>query len=230
MTFFSSIKKVYFLILISPLDKRFKKLYDYQHEHCSHCGRCLLNKHSTTETDILNISKKYISKNGLSSFNVRTITKECGISIGTLYNYFPSKSDLIIAAVESVWKEIFEPFTHFHTADCFPETVKCMYETIENGNSKYPGFFSIHSLNFASEEKKEGIQMMNAYFSRLKENLLLVLRNDKSVNRMVFTEDFSDEKFIDYVFTLLLSCLLNREDPTPLLAFISNYIYRELPH
>ena len=90
-----------------------------------------MNKHSTTETDILNISKKYISKNGLSSFNVRTITKECGISIGTLYNYFPSKSDLIIAAVESVWKEIFEPFTHFHTADCFPETVKCMYETME---------------------------------------------------------------------------------------------------
>lgn len=185
-----------------------------------------LNKQLTTEADILKVSKKYILQNGFSSFNVRTITRECGISIGTLYNYFPSKTELVIATVESIWKEIFEPFNNLSDFDRFPEVVKCMYETIENGNSRYPGFFSIHYLSFASEGKKEGIEMMNSYFSRLKKNLLVVLRKDTSVNPEIFNDEFSDEKFIDYVFTLLLSSLLNKEDLVPLLTFISNYIYK----
>ena len=68
-----------------------------------------MNKLVTTQEDILAISKKFILENGLPAFNIRAIAKECGISIGAVYNYFPSKSALITAAVESVWTEIFEP-------------------------------------------------------------------------------------------------------------------------
>ncbi|MDO4454708.1 MAG: TetR/AcrR family transcriptional regulator [Eubacteriales bacterium] len=185
-----------------------------------------MNRQITTEEAILNISKKYILKNGISSFNIRRIAKECGISVGTLYNYFPSKTQLIISTVESVWREIFEPFDHLAESDHFIEVVQRMYEIIENGNTKYPGFFSFHSLNFAAEGKKEGIEMMNLYFSKLKENLLDVLRKDTMIKKDLFHHEFTDEKLIDYIFTLMVSSLLNREDPSPLFIFISNYIYR----
>jgi len=185
-----------------------------------------LNRQITTEEAILNKSKKYILKNGISSFNMRNIAQECGISIGTVYNYFPSKTKLVIATVESVWKEIFEPFDHLTKSNRFIEAVQCMYQIIENGNTKYPGFFSIHSLNFATEGKKEGIEMMNLYFSRLKKTLLDVLRKDPQVKKDLFHHELTEEKFIDYIFTLLISALLKREDFSPLLIFISNYIYK----
>ncbi len=184
-----------------------------------------MNKLITTQEDILSVSKKFILENGLSSFNIRTVAKECGISIGTVYNYFPSKSELIIATVESVWAEIFEPLNNLKTFNNFVEAVQCMFEIIENGNSKYPGFFSVHSLNFASEEKKEGIQMMNSYFSKLKQKLLFILKEDTNIRKNIFDDTLSAEKFIDYIFTLLISILLNKEDCNPLLTFITNYIY-----
>lgn len=132
----------------------------------------------------------------------------------------------MLATVESIWQEIFEPFHNLSDFNRFPEVVRRMYETIENGNSRYPGFFSVHYLSFASEGKKEGIEMMNSCFCRLKENLLAALRKDTSVNPKIFNDDFSDEKFIEYVFALLLSSLLQKEDLAPLLTFISNYIYK----
>lgn len=184
-----------------------------------------MNKQMTTEEDILNISKKYIIKNGFSSFNIRSITKECGISIGTIYNYFPSKNALLIATVESIWKEIFQPL-NLIKFDNFIDVVKCMYESIENGNLRYSGFFSLHNLNFASDGKEEGIEMMNTYFSNLKDGLLFVLERDKQVNKEMFSSDFPEDKFIDYIFSLILSSLLKKEDPAPLFHFISNYLYK----
>ena len=184
-----------------------------------------MNNLITTREDILNISKRFILENGLASFNIRTIAKECGISVGTVYNYFSSKSELIIATVDSVWTEIFEPIDSMETSNNFAEAIQYMFATIENGNSKYPGFFSTHSLNFASEEKKEGIQMMNSYFSKLKQKLLFILKEDANIRNNIFNDALSAEKFIDYVFTLLISTLLNKEDCTPLVTFITNYIY-----
>ena len=184
-----------------------------------------MNKQVITEEDILNVSKKFILEKGWVSFNIRTIAKECGISVGTVYNYFPSKTQLIIATVESVWKEIFKPLQDLNSYDSFINAIKSMYEIIEYGNTQYPEFFTIHSLSFTSEGKAEGVQMMNAFFSKLKQDLLHVLKKDKKVKADRFNQDFSEEKFIDYIFTLILSSLLNKESCTALLTFISNYIY-----
>ena len=185
-----------------------------------------MNKQVITEEDILNVSKKFILEKGWVSFNIRTIAKECGISVGTVYNYFPSKTQLVIVTVESVWKEIFKPLQDLRSYDSFINVIKSMYETIEYGNTQYPEFFTIHSLSFASEGKSEGVQMMNSFFSKLKQDLLYVLRKDEKVKANRFDHHFSEEKFIDYIFTLILSSLLsNKESCTALLTFISNYIY-----
>lgn len=188
-------------------------------------GGFTLNKQSTTEDDILNVAKEYIIKNGFSSFNIRAITKECGISIGTIYNYFPSKNTLIVKTVASIWEDIFQPISNLDEFDNFVDVIKCMYETIENGNTKYSHFFSLHNLNFASENKKEGVEMMNAYFSSLKNTLFIALKKDRYVNPKMFNKDFPEEKFIDYIFSLVLSTLLKKENPDFLYHFISNYLY-----
>lgn len=113
-----------------------------------------MNRQITTEEAILNKSKKYILKNGISSFNMRNIAQECGISIGTVYNYFPSKTKLVIATVESVWKEIFEPFDHLTKSNCFIEAVQCMYQIIEKWEYKIPWIFFYPLFKFCHRRKK----------------------------------------------------------------------------
>ena len=68
-----------------------------------------MNKTVTSEEEVLKASRKIISEKGLSFLSMRAVAAECGISVGSVYNYFPSKTELIRLTVESVWKEIFRP-------------------------------------------------------------------------------------------------------------------------
>lgn len=184
-----------------------------------------MNKLITSQNEILDISKKMILENGIASFNMRIIAKQCGISVGAIYNYFPSKSELIMATVENVWIEIFEPLNRTKVFNSFVDAVACMFETIKHGDLKYPGFFSVHSLHITSEDKLEGVQIMNAYFTKLKQKLVHVIENDKNVSEGIFHDELSMEIFIDYIFSLLISILLKKADCKPLLILIKNYLY-----
>ena len=44
---------------------------------------------------------------------MRTVASECGIALGSLYNYFSSKSELLSATIEAVWKDIFQMGKNF---------------------------------------------------------------------------------------------------------------------
>ena len=43
---------------------------------------------------------------GLDSLNMRSVARACQVALGSLYNYFPSKDDLLLATVESVWRVV----------------------------------------------------------------------------------------------------------------------------
>lgn len=185
-----------------------------------------MNKAATTKTDILKISRHMILEKGLSAFSMRDVAFQCGVAVGSVYNYFPSKADLLSAAIESVWEEIFEPLNNVSSFDSFADCVSCIYETIKKGDACYPGFFTLHSLKFASEEKEKGKKMMEQYFCHLKDKMLVSLQSDKNVRDNVFNKTLSREQFIDYIFSLLISILLKKQDDcTPLLDMIKNCIY-----
>ena len=39
--------------------------------------------------------------------SIRSVAAACGVSVGSIYNYFQSKTDLVAATVESIWADIF---------------------------------------------------------------------------------------------------------------------------
>lgn len=185
-----------------------------------------MNKTVTTEQDILRVSRRVVLEEGILAFSMRSVAKACGVAVGSLYNYFPSKSGLLGATIESIWREIFLPFEQHEEFDGFADCVSCMFDTILAGNQKYPGFLNIHSLHFVSSEKEEGRQQMDRYFSRLQERMLAVLKNDPAVRKGAFSTELSMETFTDYSFTLLITILVRQqEDCTELLQMIRNCIY-----
>lgn len=42
-------------------------------------------------TTIVDTAYHYACEHGLSSLSIRTIAKECSVSVGSIYNYFPVK-------------------------------------------------------------------------------------------------------------------------------------------
>ena len=66
-----------------------------------------MNTVVTSKEDILRASRELIRQRGWSAVNIRSVAAACGVSVGSIYNYFDSKAALVGATVESVWGEIF---------------------------------------------------------------------------------------------------------------------------
>ena len=151
---------------------------------------------------------------------------ECGVSVGSIYNYYGSKADLVGAAVESVWHEIF----HRPEDDAvFRDTLAClvwMYRQMAAGCKDYPGFFTLHSLGFLGEDKAEGKQRMEQTWQHILDALCAVLRADPKVRPGAFTPAFTPEQFAGVLFSLMLSALLRQDyDPGPVLEIVRRTLY-----
>ena len=57
-----------------------------------------MNKVVTSKDEILHRSRELIRKRGLSAISIRSVAAACGVSVGSVYNYFDSKAALVSAA------------------------------------------------------------------------------------------------------------------------------------
>lgn len=64
------------------------------------------------KTLILSTASSLVSEEGLSAINMRNIAKKCDVGLGTIYNYFPTKIDLVNAVIKDFWDECFKEFHH----------------------------------------------------------------------------------------------------------------------
>ena len=191
-----------------------------------HIGGEPVNTVVTSKEEILRASRELIRQKGWDAVNIRSVAAACGVSVGSIYNYFDSKAALVGAAVESVWCEI------FHRPEdeaVFENTLACvawMYGRMEYGCKQYPGFFSLHSLGFLGEDKSDGRQKMQQTWQHILEGLCSVLRRDANVRPDAFTREFTAEKFADVLFSLMLSALLRQDyDPGAVLEIVRRTLY-----
>lgn len=185
-----------------------------------------MNTIVTSKEDILNTSRKLVQQQGWSAINIRSVAAACGVSVGSIYNYFDSKAALAGATIENVWREIF----HRPEDRCaFGDTQACIvwiYGRMEYGHKQYPGFFTLHSLGFMQEEKADGKQRMQKAWQHILAELCSVLKRDTRIRADAFTERFTVEKFADVLFSLMLSALIRQDyDPAAVLEIVRRTLY-----
>ena len=61
-----------------------------------------MKKSATSKEELLAIAKEIAGREGIGNLNIRRLASESGIAIGTVYNYYPSKGDLIGAVMEDL--------------------------------------------------------------------------------------------------------------------------------
>ncbi|MEG0272186.1 MAG: TetR/AcrR family transcriptional regulator [Hydrogenoanaerobacterium sp.] len=165
----------------------------------------------SSKAEILQVCKELISENGLPALNMRTIAQKCNIALGSLYNYFPSKNELTIAAIESVWQDIFHMAVSCKAEVSFSDYVKWIFESVNAGMVSYPNFFTAHSVSFASDEKGRARQTMQRYFVHIKSGLLDALEHDTAVRSDAFDEAFTASEFVDFIVESILLLLMQRK-------------------
>lgn len=160
---------------------------------------------------ILEASRALLRERGWSAINMRSVAAGCGVAVGSLYNYFASKSELVMATVESVWRELFQIPEDFGPEAPFCRCVEWLYQSMQEGNARYPGFLTLHAMGFTTGGKAEGRRMMARTQAKLREDLCRVLRGDRQVRNDVFDNRLTREGFVELVLSMLLSALLRGE-------------------
>lgn len=186
-----------------------------------------MNKAITSQEAILCVGKEIVLEFGLEGLNIRDVARRCGVSVGSIYNYFPTKSDLIIATIESVWKDIMNGYKVCEDQRSFVDNIQSLFLNIQKGPVNYPSFFSAHSMSVAAIDKEKGRESMDKYFLNMKKGLLATLNADSMVNDDAFSPAFTKEDFIDFVFSNLMTLLVEQANSCNfLLEVIRRIIYK----
>ena len=83
------------------------------------------------EQRLIEEARKQISESGYGAVTIRSVAKGCGVGIGTVYNYFPSKDDLVASFMAADWKECLAVITATGSnADNAELLLRCIYDQL----------------------------------------------------------------------------------------------------
>ncbi|MGM9619633.1 MAG: TetR/AcrR family transcriptional regulator [Oscillospiraceae bacterium] len=185
-----------------------------------------MNTVITSKEAIMQVCRGIVAEKGIKALNMRLVANQCHIALGTLYNYYADKDALVLAAVESIWREIFHAEHKEEAGISFPDYVAELYGRMMKGAAAYPGFLTGHFISIASARREEAKSVMEHTFAHMKAGMLEVLQNDPSVPENAFPPNFSKEDFVGFVLDHVLILLVQGQSKCDtLLEIIRRAIY-----
>lgn len=186
-----------------------------------------MNPGVTSKEAIMQVCRRIAAERGLPAINMRAVAKECGIALGTLYNYYADKDELLVATVESIWKDIFHMDGSCETGFSFPDYAAYLFRCARKGAEDYPNFLTAHSIAIAKSRQGEAKSTMEHTFAHMKAGMLKVLRADPAVNPTAFSPAFTESDLTDFVLdNILLLLVKNAGNCTALVELIRRVVYR----
>ncbi len=83
------------------------------------------------ESRLTEEAKAQVAQFGYGAVTIRSVAKACGVGVGTVYNYFPSKDALLASYMLSDWTRCVDAIQAVSTYSESPEpVVHCIYDQL----------------------------------------------------------------------------------------------------
>ena len=83
------------------------------------------------EVRLIEEVKKQLEESGYDAITIRSVAAACGVGVGTVYNYFPSKENLIAKHLLEDWKQCIDAIQAASAASDAPRPVAfCIYDQL----------------------------------------------------------------------------------------------------
>lgn len=184
-----------------------------------------MKKSATSKEELLATAKEIAAREGIGSLNIRRLASESGIAIGTVYNYYPAKGDLIGAVIEDFWRNVFHG-SHFDTESSdFVGSIHEIYIRLRGNLGSFREEFLKEMEVLSQTDQKRGKELEAFYLGHMKEGLLRILERDSKVAPGVWSESFTPGRFVEFAFANLVLLLKSQEEPDYFEEIMGRLIY-----
>ena len=142
------------------------------------------------ESRLMEEAKRQIEAVGYTATTIRSVAQACGVGVGTVYNYYPSKDMLVASYMLTDWRDCMEVIQAAGQTSQHPEpVVRCIYEQIR-------AFTYRHSAVIQDDAASTGFSSVyNRYHALLRSHLAAPLRRFCPDD---FTAEFIAESLVSW--------------------------------
>lgn len=188
-----------------------------------------MNHNVTTREALLKAAILIIQEEGSGSLSIRSLASKLGIATGSVYNYFPSKAELLLAVTEEFWKKV------FHQRICqtaenttFIQLVETVFFRLSESLPEFRTLLQGELHMLEQEARVKGRKLEQGSLAHMKKAFLSVMNEDRQIKADIWTQQFTKEQYVEFVFSNLFQLLMsNTADCTFLLEVIRKSIYRD---
>lgn len=185
-----------------------------------------MKKAVITKDALLEVAKEIVFNEGLDKLNMRNLAQKAQVSIGSVYNYFPSKNDLVFGVIEDFWKQVFyEDICKVDTNIHFVAFIEQIYDRLRHHIDDFNSLFMSHIEIMNQEDKMKGHHVGMQYVDHIRNGLALVLEQDTTIKPDAFTESFTRDGLMDFVF---LHVFISLRKGSPNIDFLAEVLKRLL--
>ncbi len=186
------------------------------------------NRPSTSKEELLDAAFELACEKGLSGVSIRAVATKCGVAVGTVYNWYPAKSDLISDVIALFWREALK--------DCMPKAAECgdfVAFCEEAGRRMARAFSRFHDgwlaeiASMRATDLDAAREREQACFSHIRQGLTVAFEKDAHIKRDRLSEEMSPEAVCLLVWDAILASIRrNDESYLTLLALLREVLYR----
>jgi len=142
------------------------------------------------ESRLIEEAKKQVEEVGYGAVTIRSVAKACGVGVGTVYNYFPSKDALLATYMLADWNRCMTAINAVSAYSDTPErVVRCIYDQLL-------AYADLHQAIFRDEAAGASFAgSFSHYHAILRGQLALPLRK---FCKSDFTADFIAENLLTW--------------------------------
>lgn len=178
-----------------------------------------MNNPVTSREELLKAAAEIAHKEGLSKVTIRGVAAACGVAVGSIYNYFPTKGDLVFAIIEDFWRRAIHSGMQMEAAEKegFLPFFHSLYSRFATYLSAFENDWLGEMGRLTTSERQKGKAMEEAYFGHIKGGLLEALRRDRAIAPTVWAGAFTEEGFVDFIFQNMMMGLRAGKEELPFL-------------
>jgi AcrR family transcriptional regulator len=149
-------------------------------------GRTLSRVIENPKELILSKAKEILYDQGYHKLNMRALSKACDIALGTIYNYYPTKKDLIVEMMTDYWQDFLDFVLEIANSNTdIYNKLNNIFNELEEFTQNFRQYWLTPELYGSREYVEGGLQNEYVFMEKLIEiieDILIKEQDNKSIH------------------------------------------------